>query len=394
MPREEGVKSPTHLDEISRAREQVYRNELVPWFFFFAVLLLGLSPATFADEAGDMSVSAYSVWSDGTAGFEIDPKLSFEFRDQNSIVDGQVDGYFGLTDWSLFESDLGYGAKSHLGHSFKHGLSIELDIAYQYDRDFDPAFSPLFAAVDGQHAFSADVGFQLSRSGYEFRVDAGTKVLLHEDLKRRGFSSFDRRQQNYSDKEISARLTCECGTSILPFGEVALVDRNYLLAEGRNFWGPEFILGLEIRDAKLQGQIGMIYAFREIDNDWRSIAGPYVDVTWQIDETTDVKITAGASLVQESSGDASLYPVYSGRVEIAHALNETSRIRMGVDVVHENHPQLDASLILSPELTVEWDVQPLITARATLAASYEPTLKNDQFTDMSAKIGLQFKFPD
>ncbi len=330
--------------------------------------------------------------------FAFEPDHSLKSSVDGIAFDGSVKGSFEYVPSSEQLDDVQVGAKAMVTAEFSPVAKLVADGSYDYDRDYDAEFSPLFAAIDTSHRFAGNLSLEAMIDTARLTLDGGATTLLHEDLHRIGFSDFDRGAQDYIEPEVAARIAFLAKHRVHPFVETAYVRRFYfedrdVLRRHRGFSGPEFIAGFEVETATVSAQIAAIYAWRDHDQAGvgdRSVLGPYIDVTWRPDGKSEIIFAAASSLVQESNGDVAVYPVHGLHVEGKTALNDAVELGAVVDFKYEDVAGPGGTLTVTPDVSATWKLQDSIAVIASVGGEWtkDPGTRGSFTT--SARLGVRF----
>jgi hypothetical protein len=326
------------------------------------------------------------------------PEVSVQGSANGFAFEGSGKGSIDYVPSTARLDDVQAGVKAKATAEISPHATFVVDGSYDFDRDFDEGFSPLFAAIDSSHTFAGNLNFETMIGSERLTLDAGATSLLHEDLHRIGFSNFDRAAQDYIEPEVAARIAFLAKSELHPFVEAAYVRRTYfeendVLGRHRGFGGPEFIAGFEVETTTVSAQIAAIYSWRNHDEAGvgdRSILGPYVDLTWRPDATSEVIFAVASSLVQESNGDVSVYPVHAMHAEGKTALNDAVEVGAVVDVKYEDFAGPGGTLTVTPDVSMTWQVKDNIAVIASVGGEWTKHQgANGSFTT-SAKLGFRF----
>ncbi len=359
------------------------------WFVLWLASFAAVVPA-------ETSVGIFIDAADEPA-FAFEPEYSMQYSADDLVFEGSSKAVITLVPEMERLDDVQVGAKAIATYGLSPTAKLIFDVAYDFDRDFDADFSPRFAAIDSTHRFSGNVSFETMIGNARLTLDAGASALVHENLQRIGISDFDRGAQDYIEPEVAMRVAFPATGPVRPFVEAAYVRRSYfeesdLLGRQRGFGGPEFIAGVEIETARVSAQIAAIWAWRNQDEAGvgeTSIFGPYVDLTWRPDDRSEVIFAAASSLVQESNGDVSVYPVHAMHIEAKTGLTELWELGAITDIKYEDVAGAGGTLTVTPEVTATWNVQNNIAVIGGIGGEWTKVTGAKGEFSASAKVGFR-----
>jgi Putative beta-barrel porin 2 len=362
----------------------------------FLIFLALACPTSFA-HAGT-SASIFLGTSDvADPSFTFETELSAQRSAKGIAFEGSGKGSIDYVPSAERIDDVQAGSKAMMTVEVSPLAKLIVDAGYDYDRDFDEGFSPQFAAIDSTHRFAGNVSFETMIDTARLTLDAGATVVLHDDLQRIGFGDFDRAAQDYVEPEVAARIAFLARNKVHPFVEAAYVSRAYLeerdiLGRQRGFGGPEIIAGFEVETVTISAQIAAIYAWRNHDEAGvgdQSILGPYIDVTWRPDDKSELVFAAGSSLVQESNGSVSVYPVHAMHIEGKTALSDSVDFGAVVDFKYEDVAGPGGTLTVTPDVSATWKIQDNIAFVAGIGAEWTKHYGTKGFLTASANFGVR-----
>jgi Putative beta-barrel porin 2 len=268
-----------------------------------------------------------NIWSLGGWNFSALGEGRFEYDDGLDDANAKV-------EW---HADTGLSPKTEL----------EIDSAYAFERE-------RIEAIKQFHRGGADIGLEHPFDAVTLKADVGFETQIFEDTTEKGFSPLDRSRENLVDTEAALRLTFLPGSTYRPFVETAYVVRAYFKEPDRGYAGPEFIGGVTFSLPRLSGDLGVMFALRnENRGTHRHLFGPYADLKWQVLPETEISLGLGAGLDQDTSGEAELFPRYSGRLEVSQRLPRDLNLSFSFDALQENR-SVAREREFSPSVTLAW----------------------------------------
>ncbi len=362
--------------------------------FFLALPLACCGVAAWAETRAGAFID---VSEDGGVAFILEPEFAVNHAFGNLAIEGLGHAAIAYALETDRLDDIQFGTKIKASINFSPTTKLVGDFSYDFDRDFDANFSTDFAVIDTTHRLSGYFSLDMMIEEARLTLDAGVSTLVHEDLQRIGFSVFDRAARDYFEPETAVRLAFFVNDAVHPFVEAAYVNRVYFepsdtAGRQRGFSGPEILAGLEVETAAVSAQIAAIHAWRDHDETGvgdRSIFGPYVDVSWRPDTNSEVIFAVASSLVQDSSGAVSVYPVHSMHLEGKTEVNDALGLGAGVDIKFEDFSGPGGTLTVLPEFSATWRFRDNFAVIAAVGGEWVKDAGAEGAFTASARIGIQ-----